>query len=80
MTEKRTIYKLDDSVIAKIVQIIQIGFLTGTDVVDHMRLILVEPKLSKLVLTPEYIEQEGKNMDQMFDKLEEMISKDDKTE
>jgi hypothetical protein len=32
-------FKLDDSSIAHIVKLIQLGFITGTDVVDHFRMI-----------------------------------------
>lgn len=49
--------KLDDSVLVRIVQIIQEAMLTGTDCVDYMRLIELEDSGKddgKLVLTQQY--------------------------
>lgn len=72
----RLIYRLDDSVIAQIVRLIQIGALTMTDVSDHMRSIRMQPSTSgdgSLVLTPEYIEKDQRDIDSMFDHLEKMM-------
>lgn len=77
--ETRQVYRLDDSVIAQIVRILQIGLLTGTDVSDHMRLLILEAKSDKvghLSLTPEYLEQDGKNVDSLFDHLEELMKQE----
>lgn len=48
--------KLDDTVLVRIVQIIQEAMLTGTDCVDYMRLIELEESGDdgKLVLTENY--------------------------
>lgn len=78
--ESRQIYRLDDSVIAQIVRILQIGLLTGTDVSDHMRLLVLEPKRDRaghLALTPEYLEQDGKNIESLFDRLEDLMDKEE---
>jgi len=50
------VYKLSDSVIARIAQILQEGMLLGVDVVDLMRQIEVEPAPdgATLDLTPAY--------------------------
>ena len=49
--------KLDDSVLGRIVQIIQEAMLTGTDCVDYMRLIELETSENdKLVLTQNYVD------------------------
>ena len=49
--------KLDDSVLVRIVQIIQEAMLTGTDCVDYMRLIELETSENdKLVLTQNYVD------------------------
>lgn len=53
------IYKLNDNVLRRIVQIVQEGMLTGTDVADHMRMIRLTPNTDdqdSLVLTDEYLE------------------------
>jgi hypothetical protein len=49
-----TDFALSDHVIARIVQIIQEGFLLGIDVTDLMRQIRVEPDGGQLVLTAAY--------------------------
>ena len=51
-------YKLNDNVLRRIVQIMQEGMLTGTDVADHMRMIRLTPSTEdaeSLVLTDDYI-------------------------
>ena len=46
---------LHDSTIAHIAKIIQIAILTGTDIVDHLRMVtLEEGKDEKLILNEEY--------------------------
>jgi ABC-type arginine transport system ATPase subunit len=67
---EKPVYKLDVTVIARIVQIIQEGFLTGTDVSDHMRMIEVETSdkdTTKLVLTAAYKAQAERNIEAMVD-------------
>jgi hypothetical protein len=81
MQETRTVFKLDDSVIAQIVRILQIGILTGTDVSDHMRELILEPSAggSSLVLTPEYVNKHQRDLDSMFSHLEKMITESGQT-
>ena len=62
-------YKLDDSVLIRIVQIIQEAMLTGTDCIDYMRLIELHcddtNDSNKLMLTDHYktvIETEYKTL------------------
>jgi len=73
---KETEFRLNDNVIARIVQIIQEGFLTGTDVSDHMRQIRMcqgesNNEFTSLVLTPEYKKQVEVNIQKMVDFVEE---------
>ena len=42
MKEKK--FKLDDGVIAHIARILQVSMLTGTDIIDHMRMIRLSSK------------------------------------
>jgi len=54
-----TTFRLDDNVLRRIVQIMQEGMLTGTDVADHMRMIRLqssEDDADILVLTEDYTE------------------------
>ncbi len=50
-------YRLSDNVLRRIVQVMQEGLLTGTDVTDHMRMIRLTPSeddVDQLVLTEDY--------------------------
>ena len=74
----RKVFRLSDNVIAQIVRLIQLGILTGTDVSDHFRQIVMEPgkKEGYLDLTPEYIKKEQQDIDATFDHLEDLIEND----
>ncbi len=53
-----TSYQLSDNVIARIVQILQEGMMSGTDITDHIRMIRVESDdEGKLQLTAAYAQQ-----------------------
>jgi hypothetical protein len=45
---------LHDTTIAQIVKLIQMAFLTGTDIVDHLRTLCLEDKEGQLILNEEY--------------------------
>jgi hypothetical protein len=50
-------YRLSDNVLRRIVQVMQEGLLTGTDVTDHMRMIRLTPSdddADQLVMTEDY--------------------------
>ena len=64
--EERVTMQLSDNVIARIVQILQEGLMSGTDITDHMRMIRVETDGDdKLQLTPEYIQQVNEGFDKI---------------
>ena len=47
--------KLDDTVIAQIVKLIQMALLTGTDIVDHLRMMMLDQgENDNLVMNSEY--------------------------
>ena len=47
--------KLDDTTIAQIVKLIQMALLTGTDIVDHLRMMQMEVgENNNIVLNEEY--------------------------
>jgi hypothetical protein len=47
--------KLNDTVIAQIVKLIQMALLTGTDIVDHLRMMMLEKgENDNLVMNSEY--------------------------
>lgn len=75
-------YKLNDELIYKIAQLIQLAMLTGTNVVDHMRQLRVEESSEfpeSLVLTPEYKEYFDKVLQVMLDEVNEIKESQQKT-
>jgi hypothetical protein len=74
-------YKLDDSVLHRIVQIVQEAFLTGVDCADIMRQIELEHKggiamgPAKLTLTEEYKELVKRQHEEMLKFAEEQSKK-----
>lgn len=72
----RKVYRLSDNVIAQIVRLIQLGILSGTDISDHFRQLVLEPDVLRpghLVLTPEYKEKEARDVESMFKQLDELM-------
>ena len=75
---QRLIYRLDDNVIAHVAKILQLAFVTQTDITDHMRQIVLEPSKDKsgsLVLTPEYKEKVERDIQRMLDDALEAMEK-----
>jgi|TARA_B100000902_G_scaffold251852_1_gene238283 hypothetical protein len=68
-------FKLDDNVIAHIARILQVSMLTGTDIIDHMRMIRFTCKDEKLVLQDEYAKIFDGSLDNMLKNAQE--KKDD---
>ena len=64
--------RLDDSVIAHVAKLIQLAILTGTDVVDHMRMIRLDADDQVLFLNSEYEENSTRNIQAMLEKVEEL--------
>ena len=62
--------KLDDSVIAHIAQLIQIAIITGTDIVDNMRMMVLTESDGVLSLDPDYENQNKENLQRMLDQVE----------
>ena len=70
MSENKT-YKFDDSVLSTIAKTLQIALLTGTDIVDNLRLIEVqENKEGVLSITPNYNSQFEHWIAKMLEELE----------
>ena len=64
-------FKLDDSSIAHIVKLIQLGFITGTDIVDHFRMIeFVSDEKGVLYLDKAYSENQETNIEKMLSDAE----------
>jgi len=64
--------KLDDMTIAHIVKLIQLGLITGTDIVDHMRMIeLIVDDNGVLHVEPEYDQRQTDNIERMLKEAEQ---------
>lgn len=63
----KTTLKLDDSVIAHIVKLIQLGFLQGLDVVDYFRQITLVEEDSQLFLDADYDEKISSEIQHLLD-------------
>ncbi len=59
--------KLSDQVIAEISRLLQVALLTGTDVVDNLRLVEIEELDGALVLTDNYVKKSERNIDKMVE-------------
>jgi hypothetical protein len=72
---ERVVLRLSDNVIARVVQILQEGLMTGTDITDHMRMIRLESDGSdNLQLTPEYVKQVQDGFDKINAEAEKLAS------
>ena len=63
------IYKLSDEVITQIAKLVQIGILTGTDVVDNLRMLEVTTSGSSddnLVLSEEYRDRAESHIEKLM--------------
>ena len=59
--------KLTDEVIAHIAQILQMALITGTDIVDNLRMMTLEEKDGSLYLNEEYVNNNESNIQKMID-------------
>ena len=58
--------KLDDSVVGHIAKLLQVALITGTDIIDHMRMIRLTNKDNVLVLQEEYANVFDGSLDSML--------------
>ena len=59
--------KLNDEVIAHIAKILQMALITGTDIVDHLRMMTLDENVGILSLNQEYNENNEANIQRMID-------------
>ena len=61
-------YSLSDNAIGHIAQLLQLAILTGTDIIDHLRMaqMTVSPTTGKLELHPDYSESFNDNVSRMM--------------
>ena len=63
--------KLNDSVIAHFVKLLQLGLLTGTDIVDHFRMVRLTLEDDELFLNKEYESAQEENINRMLQQASE---------
>ena len=71
-------YKLSNSAIALVAKLLQIGILTGTDIVDHLRTLKLTTKDGELVPDAEFEAALDKEIGNMLSKVTELETKDEK--
>ena len=59
--------KLNDEVIAHIAKLLQMALITGTDIVDNLRMIILDEKEGSLYLNEEYVANNDENIQKMID-------------
>lgn len=65
---------LDDTTIAQIVKLIQMALLTGTDIVDHLRMMQLQVNDdSKIILDLEYAKIFNEQIEKMLKASEETL-------
>ena len=73
-----TTYKIDDNVIAHIARLLQVSMLTGTDIVDHIRMIrLKSSEDANLILDNDYADVFDVSLDSMIENANERNSKEE---
>lgn len=80
-TERKT-YKLSDDFIALVRDVLQLSILTNTNIIDHLRAVVVEPEVNRpqyLTLTPEYVEDYNAYIDSLNRKAQEAAEAAQKT-
>ena len=69
--------KLNDEVIAHIAKQLQLAILTGTDIVDNLRMIRLQEEGGQLFLDPEYALTAEENEKRMLEEVQKLSSQMD---
>ena len=70
--------KLNDEVIAHIAKLLQLGILTGTDIIDHLRMIRLQEDEGQLFLDSEYSKHAQENEQRMLEEAQKLAAQMDK--
>ena len=63
--------KLNDEVIAHIAKCVQLAMLSGTDVIDHLRMITLKEEDNELYLTETCLAQSKENIQKMLNEIKQ---------
>jgi len=61
--------KFNDEVIAHVAKLLQLAIISGTDIVDHMRMVELVEQEGQLYLTPEYTQRSEENIERMLQEI-----------
>lgn len=67
----KEVLQFDDSVVGHVAKILQMALITGTDIIDHMRMIRLSEKDSKLFLEDDYQQTFDVSLDTMLKNAQE---------
>ncbi len=65
--------KLNDEVIAHIAKQLQMAILTGTDIIDNLRMIKLQEEDGQLFLDPEYVATAEENEKRMIEQAQTLV-------
>ena len=66
--------KFNDEVIAHIAKVLQLGILTGTDIIDHLRMVRLQEEEGQLFLDPDYATTAEENEKRMLEAAEKLAN------
>ena len=66
--------QLHDTTIAQIVKLIQMALLTGTDIIDHFRMMQLKVEDDKVVLDEDYLKVFNESIDKMMTNIPQQES------
>tara|TARA_B100000131_G_C17912571_1_gene530961 strand:+ start:249 stop:470 length:222 start_codon:yes stop_codon:yes gene_type:complete len=67
----KEVLQFDDSVVGHVAKILQMALITGTDIIDHMRMIRLSVKDEKLFLQEDYQQTFDVSLDTMLKNAQE---------
>ena len=74
-------YKLSDQIIAEVSRLLQVALLTGTDVVDNLRLLELQDDPDQegvLLLSERYVENSERNVNRLVEAVKELSGENEK--
>jgi hypothetical protein len=71
LSDTETTFKFNDEVIAHVAKLLQLAIISGTDIVDHMRMVELVEQEGQLYLTPEYSQRSEANIEKMIQEISE---------
>lgn len=66
-------FRLSDKSIGQIAKLVQLGILTGTDIIDHLRMMILTSKDGQLVPSAEYSKVFDDSVQKLADKADELM-------